>query len=188
MKNIFLIIAGFLLFFLVVKSCNEDKTIKEIIKTKIDTTFVIKEKLVKITDTLPIVKYETKYVDKEVLKFIMVENKQYNYKIDTNYSYKNSNTNLKINGWGTISKIELATTMSDTSYIVNKEITKTILKPSKGLYLSPEYITPFKVDELNNPLYRVNLDYINGSFIIGTGVGIQNNNPNISLKIGYKIR
>ena len=83
---------------------------------------------------------------------------------------------------------ELNTIIKDSTIVINKEITKTILKPSKGLYLSPELIRPFNVDDSNKPTYRVNLDYINGNLIIGTGIGIQNEQPNWSVRIGYKLK
>ncbi len=33
----------------------------------------------------------------------------------------------------------------------------------------------------------MNLDYVNGNWIIGTGIGVQDDKPNYSIKIGFKI-
>ncbi len=143
-KYIIAIIAGFLLALLLFRSCNQNIDQKSGVTTKIDTVYQVKEKIISITDNKPIVKYV--YRDKIKIKNDTIEIYQdslkfWYYKLDTIYKHKYGQTRLKQNGWGYIEDIKITTTLKDTIVTINKEIIK--YKPSKGLYLSPEYITPF---------------------------------------------
>jgi hypothetical protein len=193
-KYIIATIMGFSLAMLMFKGCSPKNQQNAGDKIKIDTTYIIKDKIITIHDTIVKLKYNNKYIDKYIIQeqfkeddsTITVNWKDYFYALDTTYANKNSTTKVNINGWGYIDAIKLNTIIKDTTVIVNKEITKYI--PSKGLYLSQEYIQPFDNNTTSSKsIYKVNIDYVNDKILIGTGIGIQNNNPNWSIKVGYKI-
>lgn len=183
-KYIIAILAGFTLALLLIRGCNPPKSTIAEDNIKIDTIYQIKTDTIKLTDYKPKLKYiyrtksDTIEIPIDTMKF-------WKYQYDSIHQHKKGNTHLKIKGWGSIDNIEMNTTVIDTTIYITKEITK--YKSTKGIYFSPEYLTHFNKD-INQPIYKVNLDYVNNNWIIGTGIGLQNNEQIYSFKVGFKIR
>lgn len=186
-KYIISIIAGFALALLLLNQCSP-KNNKSAGETKIDTVYQVKEKLITIKDNKPIVKYI--YKDKlinnvDTIEVINDSIKFWKYTMDTTYQHKYGTTQLKQKGWGYVEEININTILKDTTTIIIKEITK--LKPTKGVYVSTEYLTPFNSNMPLQPTYKVNADFINSKWIVGTSIGIQNNQPIYGVRIGVKV-
>lgn len=188
-KYLIAITAGFMLALLLLKGCNQNNGQNRGVITKIDTIYQIQEKTTHFNDTILKLKYKDRLVPYQIIQNeiedkIDTKANDYNFKYDTIASNKYGESKISITGWGYVSKVDVENTYQDTITTITKEITK--YTPSKGLYLSPEYITHFN-KEINQPTYKLNLDYVSNKWILGTGIGIQNNQPTYSFRIGYKI-
>jgi hypothetical protein len=186
------LIIGLLLF----KDCEPKESSESGPKIKIDTIYKIKTLTTKYTDTIIKLKYKDRYLPFQQIKneieetldtgYVYLKYNDYHFKYDTITTHKYGEQKLSINGWGYINKIEVENTYKDTTTIITKEITK--YKPSKGLFISPQYNRPFNNESSLKPSYNVNLDYINNNWLIGGSIGVQNDIPMYGIRIGFKIK
>jgi hypothetical protein len=169
-------------------TCNHNKGQNSGVKTKTDTIFKIIEKTAHFNDTIIKLRYKDRLVPYQIIQNELqnkIDTNDYNYTYDTIANNKFGESKISIKGFGYISKIDVENTYKDTTMIITKEITK--YKASSGLYLSSEYQTPFNKDNGLKPSYNVKLDYVHNKWIIGTGIGVQDDKPNYSIKVGLKI-
>jgi hypothetical protein len=190
-------IIGAIVFFMLLKGCNQNKGQNRGDKIKMDTTYVIKEKVTHYNDTIVKIHYKDKYVPYKVIQneiesksdtgWVTLPYNDYHFKYDTIQEHKYGESKISIKGWGYVSKVEVNNKWKDTTITITKEIIK--YNNASGLFLSAGYQRPFDKNSPLNPLYSIGLDYqIKNKVIIGTSIGVQNNEPVYGLKLGIKIK
>lgn len=178
-------------------TCNHNKGQNSGVKTKTDTIYKVIEKNTQFNDTIIKMMYNNNYyTTKEIQNqieekidtgWVSLPYNEYIYKYDTIQEHKYGQTKISAAGWGYISKIDVENKWKDTTITITKEITK--YKNASGLFLSAGYQRPFDKNSPLNPLYSIGLDYqIRNKVIIGTSIGVQNNEPVYGLKLGIKIK
>lgn len=189
------------------KGCNQNNGKKWVVNIKTDTVYVIKEKVSHFNDTIVKTLYKDRYFPYQVIKndieskidtgWVTLPYKDYLFKYDTIQYHKYGESKISIKGWGYISKVNVDNKWKDTTITITKEITKynnaseadAVADKSSGLFLSAGYQRPFDKNSPLNPLYSIGLDYqIKNKVIIGTSIGVQNNEPVYGLKLGIKIK
>lgn len=160
----------------------------EIPETKTTTKTEIKYVVTQKTDTIKIPQPKVIYKNSPINKNIDSTQYEYSYKNTIIKKENGYEIDYVINGWGNINNIDFTVKKTDSTKIITttNTIEKTIIKPASGLYLSGEYITP---TTLNNPTYKLNLDYVKNKVIIGTSAGFNTNTqqPEVGVKFGFKI-
>jgi len=192
-KYLITLFIGFLLG--IIMTCDRNPQTVDT-QTVTDTVYKISEQKTTLTDTIIknkfiVQKQELTNLINEItstkneIKENLIE--KYKYKIDTTYHQQKSDTQLVINGWGYVDDIKLNTTYRDTTKVITNTTTITKIKPSNGLYLSGEYVTPLNKNNSLEPIYKANLDYVKGRLIVGGSIGVQDNEPYYGVKLGFKI-
>lgn len=194
-KYIIAIIAGFLLALLLFKGCEPKETQKSGPQIKTDTIYKIQDKIIYLKDTIVKLKYKDREVNyiqvqteiEETLDtgYVTLFYSDYLFKYDTTQVHQYGESKISIKGFGYVNQVDVTNTWKDTTTTITKEITK--YKSSKGLYLSPEYNAPFNKESNLKPIYKLNLDYVKGNWILGGNIGVQNDIPMYGIRLGYKL-
>lgn len=187
-KYIIIFIIGLLLGMLFTCSRSSEPSEKRTTKTEIK--WKVETKIDTITIDKPIVKYINRTLHTTSDTRTDIDSTYYDYTYERSiYSQDNKfRIDVKVEGWGNIKKMDYTITEADsTAYITTTEtIEKTILKNAGGLFLSGEYIRPISV---NQPTYKVNLDFVKKNVIIGGSAGYNSNTkqPEVGIKLGIKL-
>lgn len=188
-------IIGALVVLLLFKACEPKETPKLEPKIITDTIYKIQDKIIHLKDTIVKLKYKDREVNyiqvqteiEETLDtgYVTLFYSDHFFKYDTIQEHKYGDSKISIKGWGYVNQVDVTNTWKDTTTTITKEITK--YKSSKGLYLSPEYNAPFNKESNLKPIYKLNLDYVKGNWIMGTSIGVQNDIPMYGIRLGYKL-
>jgi hypothetical protein len=163
------------------KACQKEKIV-----TKTKTVIKVVEKRDTLTIEKPKLVYKWKdrviHVTDIDTVFKQFNPKDYAYVFDT----ITSKTDVKIIGWGDISKVSIISKCKDSVIETKTTVTKTIIKNESAIFLGASYAT---IPTHNYSLKSINADYnFKNKMLFGIGLGIDSyTRPLVSAKISIKL-